>query len=136
MIFPRIIAGNGDYVNGDLFIPKNAIVTTRLISFDERKEQLLHPYEFNPDRFDASEETPVAALHAFEYIPFSAGPRNCIGQHMAMIESKLIVLHIIENYEIRVAKDYNLKIKEQVLLSPVDNFMVEIKRKVGNKGFL
>lgn len=41
------------------------------------------PLTFNPDRFDR--KTP----HPFSYIPFGAGPRNCIGMYPNHKHSKV-----------------------------------------------
>uniref|UniRef100_A0A1I8PE23 Cytochrome P450 n=1 Tax=Stomoxys calcitrans TaxID=35570 RepID=A0A1I8PE23_STOCA len=54
-----------------------------------------NPAEFIPERH---ESTNVA--NAYSYIPFSAGPRNCIGQKYAMYEMKVLISKILREYEL------------------------------------
>lgn len=59
------------------------------------------PLVFDPDRF-----RPEAArrLNRWQYLPFGAGPRSCIGDHFAMLEATLALATIVRRAEIRSEK--------------------------------
>nr|UUB32661.1 cytochrome P450 CYP4BQ1 [Dendroctonus rhizophagus] len=52
------------------------------------------PDKFIPSRFLNLESKP------FTYLPFSAGPRNCIGQKFAMLLIKFALINVLSNFEI------------------------------------
>ncbi|CAD8091769.1 unnamed protein product [Paramecium sonneborni] len=55
--------------------------------------------EFNYKRW-LKKENVIKNDNGFIHIPFAAGPRNCIGQHMALMEAKIIIALILRNYKI------------------------------------
>lgn len=57
----------------------------------------LDPDAFDPDRFDR-EETREAQKHA--YLPFSMGPRVCLGAAFALQEAVLILACLVRRYEL------------------------------------
>jgi cytochrome P450 len=56
----------------------------------------------NPDRFDHTRFSPEARAkqHRYQYIPFGAGPRVCVGQRFAMMEAMLILGQWLLRYRV------------------------------------
>lgn len=61
------------------------------------------PLTFDPDRF-SPQRSP--GYDRWQYLPFGAGPRACIGEHVAMVEATLAVAAIARQIEIRSVESY------------------------------
>ncbi|KAJ3126344.1 hypothetical protein HK098_007608 [Nowakowskiella sp. JEL0407] len=78
--------------------------------------------KFNPDRWlvknaDGSDFTPVAG----SYLPFGDGQTNCIGQKLALIEAKVVLIRILQKFTIRPSE------KQVAAIEPVCTLTVGLK---------
>ena len=80
------------------------------------------PDEFDPERFSAKNfDTEQEAA----FIPFSLGPRRCIGEYFAMLEMKINLALLVPRFEMRAVSDVeptldlgiNLRSKGSILLN-------------------
>ncbi|KAH8365889.1 hypothetical protein KR093_006911, partial [Drosophila rubida] len=80
---------------GDGVIPAGSEVVMALIGMHRDDKYFFEPDVFKPQRHEESER-----LSNYAYVPFSAGPRNCIGQKFAQLEMKMLLAKIVREYEL------------------------------------
>jgi cytochrome P450 len=88
----------GSKDNHRLHIPLNAVIVTNTYLLHRRAEFWARPLEFDYTRWMRD---PITGLkpklaHPFCYLPFAAGPRNCIGQNFALLEAKVMLAMLVK----------------------------------------
>ena len=100
-------------------MPPNAVFGICVLAVHHHPDFWDRPKEFLPDRFSA-DNIKATIKHPFQYIPFSFGPRHCIGQRFATLEATTILALILQNFSINMEADDILgtKIEETITCSP------------------
>ncbi|XP_067048364.1 cytochrome P450 4V2-like isoform X2 [Acropora muricata] len=86
-----------DYNFNGYTAPKGTTVVAAIVALHRNPEVWPAPLQFDPDRFLPENSQ---GRHPFAFIPFSAGPRNCIGQRFALLEVKIVLSYILRNFVI------------------------------------
>ncbi|XP_073830216.1 cytochrome P450 4d1 isoform X1 [Musca autumnalis] len=116
-------------INGKI-IPAGTNIGISPLQLGRLEELFPEPNVFKPERFEAGYST--ERLSPYAYIPFSAGPRNCIGQKFAMLEIKTIVANVLRHYvvECLANKEEELELIAELILRTKDPIMFKIKPRV------
>ena len=115
---------------GDLDIPKGVVLVPIFILNHTNPKYFENPTEFCPDRWRNSAGKVMSShpQNPFIFTPFSTGSRNCIGQHMAMLEAKIILSEFMRVVDFEVPEDYTLKMTRRFLYEPVDELKLNIRK--------
>ena len=90
----RCCAKDNVSVNG-LNIPKGADFFIPIMALHHDSRHWDKPEVFNPERFSSGSK-----VKSFSYLPFMAGPRSCIGKNFAMLEAKMIISRVVQEFDI------------------------------------
>ncbi|MEO5952997.1 MAG: cytochrome P450, partial [Chloroflexia bacterium] len=82
-------------------IPKGTIVRLGLAATHYLPSVWTDPLTFDPDRLAPPREEDKRTPYSL--VTFGGGPRVCIGQHFAMIETKALIAHVLHNYHMEPA---------------------------------
>ncbi|XP_057666258.1 cytochrome P450 4C1-like isoform X2 [Diorhabda carinulata] len=105
-------------VNGYL-LPNKAIVNIHIFDIHRNEKDWPEPEKFDPDRFLPEN---CVNRHPYAYVPFSAGPRNCIGQRFAMLEIKAVLCGILRNFILEpIDTPETIRMVTDLVLRPENN---------------
>jgi cytochrome P450 len=81
----------------NMIIPKGSRVGILFQLLHTNPEHWDDPLKFNPERFSPENRK---GRNRFLHVPFSAGPRQCIGTQFSLTEQKLFLVRLLQKYQI------------------------------------
>lgn len=114
-------------INDELTIPAGLDVIVPVYALHHDQEAWPDPEVYNPERFRGPAKD---TLHPFQFLPFGAGPRNCIGMMYAMMEIKVALVRILRKFKFVRSPETQvpLVLQSGVTLAPRDGIHLRVKR--------
>ncbi|XP_011705670.1 PREDICTED: cytochrome P450 9e2-like, partial [Wasmannia auropunctata] len=84
---------------------------------------------FAPERF--SEENKDNIL-PYTYLPFGFGPRKCIGNRFVLMETKILIAHLLQKFTLKTTEKTVEPIvfsKKEFMLNPVSGFWISLEKR-------
>uniref|UniRef100_A0A182FZS0 Uncharacterized protein n=2 Tax=Anopheles albimanus TaxID=7167 RepID=A0A182FZS0_ANOAL len=108
-------------------IPAGTDITIPIYVIHRNPEVYPDPERFDPERF-ADESTQRRG--PYDYIPFSIGSRNCIGQRYALMEMKITIIRLLSNYQILPGDTMSqVRLKTDLVLRPDKAIPIKIRER-------
>ncbi|XP_052751007.1 cytochrome P450 4C1-like [Galleria mellonella] len=110
-------------------IPAGTECLIFIFDLHRREDLYKNALTFDPDRFLPENSVD---RHPYAYIPFSAGPRNCIGKKFAIMEMKSATSAIIRRFKLEaITKPEEIRFVGDMILRSIDPiYMKVVKRKI------
>ncbi|XP_044594329.1 cytochrome P450 4g15-like [Cotesia glomerata] len=108
--------------SGDYTVPAGSSIIVDTIMIHRSPKLYPNPTTFDPDNF-LPEKT--RNRHYYAFIPFSAGPRSCVGRKYAILKLKILLSTIMRNFRVRSnIKECDFKLQGDIILKRTEGFKV------------
>ena len=116
----------GDDRIGPLTIKKGDLVAVWPWILHRHQALWADPDAFDPGRFAPEAK---AALHRFQYIPFGAGPRICIGAQFATAEALLVLAEWLARFQFAPVPGHRVEVASDLTLKPKGGLPLIVTRR-------
>ena len=106
-------------------ISKNTDVVVAILWLHRNEKYWEEPTKFDPYRFTQKN---LEERDPFSYVPFSAGPRNCIGQRFALLEAKIYIFYVLKNFNLRSSqKEDDIELCMEIIMKSKNGLMIDFE---------
>ncbi|XP_017777324.1 PREDICTED: cytochrome P450 9e2-like isoform X2 [Nicrophorus vespilloides] len=110
-------------------LQKGENITIPIIGLQRDPRYFPNPDKFDPERFlDENKKNIIP----YTYIPFGVGPRACIGSRFALMEIKLMFVHLLSKFDLVVTKKTAVPItlsRKTIRVQPEGGYWVGMKKR-------
>ncbi|KAJ0121357.1 Cytochrome PaP450-1 [Diaporthe amygdali] len=99
---PRVTPPEGSQIDGR-YVPGNMSVAVNQVAMNRSPKNFTNPDQFVPGRWLGDGCFPDDQLQLCQ--PFSHGPRACLGRNLAWAEMRLIMGHLLWNFDVELSSE-------------------------------
>ncbi len=111
---------------GSLSLPRNSVIIFSQFMTHHRPDLFPNPERFDPDRWLTITPSP------YEYLPFGAGPKLCLGAPLALMTLKTILPRILRKYRLSAVAGSEINGRVvSTMLNPISGLPMEVARQDG-----
>jgi len=110
---------------GGYDIPAGTIIAISPYAVHRHKDFWEDPEKFDPERFSPERSE---RRHHFAYLPFGAGPRQCIGNNFALMEAGLIIATIAQKFRLQLVPGQTVRPEPIFILRPPRQLMMTLQK--------
>jgi cytochrome P450 len=111
---------------GGYVLPAGTEVLVSIYQTHHMPELYSNPEAFNPQRWETISPSP------YEYNPFSAGSRICIGAGFAMMEIKLILAMLLQRYRLQFVPNVKIERMGVIVMAPKHGLPMQVHNQDAN----
>jgi len=119
-----------DVMLGGVKVPEGRVVLLNIAGIHRRADIFDNPDSFDLDRLSVEREKKLPQL---AYMPFGAGPRVCIGNHFALMESHVMLATIMQHARIDLMSAREIDGEPLVTLRPKGGVHARVSPRVEDK---
>uniref|UniRef100_A0A2S2Q055 Cytochrome p450 n=1 Tax=Sipha flava TaxID=143950 RepID=A0A2S2Q055_9HEMI len=126
-MFLRVLQDDVKIVSCPDVVPKGTTCILAPLYTHHIPELYPNPWSFKPENFNPEN---VEKRHKYSFIPFSSGPRNCLGSKYAMLSMKILISTFLQNFSVYTdTKISDIKFKLDLLMRSANGYPVTIRRR-------
>lgn len=113
----------GDDEIGGFHVPAGTVIAICIYALHRHPAFWDQPDLFDPERFTPERS---AGRNKYVYIPFSIGPRQCIGSTFGLLEGSLILACIAQHFELHLLAGIEVKAQPLFVLRPNRDLLMSL----------
>jgi cytochrome P450 family 6 len=112
----------------EIVLPVNMTVTIPVYAIHHDDNIYPNPEIYDPERFSPENEK---QRHQYAFLPFGEGPRNCIGLRFGMMQARIGLAMLLNNYKFSTCSKSVIPLEIKVgsfVLNPKNGLWLKVEK--------
>ena len=121
--------------NGGYAIPQGQDILISIYNLHHNPDVWEDPEAFIPERFGPLDgPNPTEGNTGYRYVPFSAGPRKCIGDQFALLEAQVILAALVRRFSFELVPGREIGLTTGATIHTSNGLYMTLKERAAAPG--